>query len=226
MTKEKIKAAKEYVLKVLCKMDSTGENVALMEERFKNMTDAEFITLAKSKIWRYYMVGGKKEPKLQDLLDTAKMEKIPIVERCTLPFVYKDEDGDPIVSDKKAMILRLNLRRLQQFVTGENMSTSDLGSRDSSGQVVGKSKAAMLSDLEVAGLVAKGYDKTIIEMMTFRSDHTLSKEEAYSNIVRTGRTEIPESIHNPESKTSLSMLASMYLAMGISTDLVEDLDDL
>ncbi|MGL6132349.1 MAG: hypothetical protein ACRCZ9_12125 [Fusobacteriaceae bacterium] len=226
MTKQKIKEAQEYILVVWDMIDPSGSNRKILEDRFKSMSDAEFITLAKSKAWRIYCIAGKLEPKIDDLVKCADKIKMPISERCTLPFQWRDEDGDAIVSDKKMMILRLNVRRLQQFVSGENMSTSDLDSRDASGQVIGKSKAAMLSDLEVASLVAKGYDKTITEMMTFRADHTLAKEEAYGNIVKTGSTEIPSSVHDPASKSATNMLSSMYLSMGVSTDLIEDLTDL
>ncbi len=105
-----------------------------------------------------------------------------------------------------------------QTALGENRHAETTTMRDKSNQVVNQSKGAGVSDMEVAQLLAAGYDNTIKEFYTFRADNDIAKNEAYSNISRTGRTNIPEAPE--EGKVALKYITACYVGMGIDPEFI------
>ena len=234
--KDRVEKAKKRVLTVMDKMDPSGENRKIYESMFSGMTDKDFIKFCKTGVIRVYSAAYDHEPKYKDLLDTAKFMGVPISERLTYPALYSKsqvidgtEDGmsvisrgDELIVDKEVMVIPITFRRLQQIIAKENSVATEISTRDKTNQVIGDDKAAMMSDMEVAMLVSRGADKILTEMLTFRSDHDISKSEAYANLINTGETNIPDSISDIEGRNSLQMLYWYYIGMGLDTDLLGD----
>lgn len=232
--KDRVEKAKKRVLTIIDKMDPSGENRKIYESMFSGMTDKDFVKFCKTGVIRVYSAAYDHEPKYKDLLDTAKFMGIPISERLTYPALYNKSDlvgpnpGEPgyvkdeLIVDKDVMVIPITFRRLQQIIAKENSVATEISSRDKTNQVIGDDKAAMMSDMEVAMLVSRGADKILTEMLTFRSDHDISKSEAYANLINTGETNIPDSISDIEGRNSLQMLYWYYIGMGLDTDLLGD----
>ena len=214
---------KKRIFDIIDRLDKSGKNHKIYNDLFNNMSDKEFISFCKTGTVRLFTSAYDDEPKLEDALKTCEYMGVPVMEPCTIPFLHSDsEDGD-LYADKECLVLPVTYRRLEQLISKENSSATSISHRNDNNQVVGDSKAAVLSDVEVAMLVARGADKLIQEMLTFRADHTGSKEEAYSNIRNTGETNLPDSINDPTNKTALQKLHWFYVGMGLSTDIIEDL---
>lgn len=231
---ERIKKDKVRIINIMNTMDPSGRNAEIYEAMFKQMTDKEFIRFIKTGVIRTFSEAYDKELKYEDLLKTAKLMNIPISEKMTYPSLYNKSDivgpnpGEPgyikdeLVVDKDVMVVPISIRRLQQIIAKENSVSTEISSRDKTNQVIGDDKSAMMSDMEVAMLVSRGADAILTEMLTFRSDHDVSKSEAYSNLINTGETSIPESIHDIEGRNSIQMLYWYYVGMGFETDLLGD----
>lgn len=228
---ERIKKDKARIIDIMNKMDPSGRNAEIYQEMFKQMTDKEFVRFVKTGVIRTYSEAYDKEVKYEDLLKTAKYMGIPISEKLTYPSLYNKSDStdpdnlfpvDELICDKEVMVVPISIRRLQQIIAKENSLSTEISSRDKTNQVIGDDKSAMMSDMEVAMLVSRGADAILTEMLTFRSDHDVSKFEAYSNLINTGETSIPESIHDIEGRNSIQMLYWYYIGMGFETDLLGD----
>lgn len=226
MNKTGIKKAKKRILDFFSDVDKSGKNTELYKEKFKNMTDREFVNMIKQGLLKLYIKPFDIEPTLEDAKRACDHVGLPSEEEITLPFLYDDEELGAAISNEKVMILEIPFKRLQQMIYKENSSSSDMTTRDKTNQAIKDSKSAKISDQEVSVLDYKGFEKTLEEFLTFRADHTISKNEAYDNIVKSGKTNIPDSIKDPDSKVAVNYLHALFLAMGISTDLIEDLDQL
>lgn len=219
------KKAIALVMDVMNTLDPSGKNVKLYEEKFKNMTDTEFIKYCKNGgPLRLYIEAFDNEPKYDDIMKLCDKLGCPMMEYVTLPHIYKDGD-DELISDKKVMVGPVTFKVLQQMATKESASTSDVKTRDKYNQVTGEDKAAMMSDQDVVALAAQGYDSTITEMLTFRSDNDGGKQDAYNEILNTGTCHIPDSIKDPKNKKSLQILDMFYRIAQIETNLIRDLEE-
>lgn len=221
---EKINKGKKMVIHAMDVLDSTGWNSNYYKKKFNDMSDEEFVSFCKTGIVRMYVEYDVNDASLENGIKLCEEYGVSPMEYVTLPFLYiDDETGEELISDKKCLVIDIKVKRLHQIITKENSSSSTISERDAkTNQASGDSKSAMLSDTEVAMMVARGYKKTITEMMTVRADHTGSKEEFYTSIRQTGKASLPDSINRPENKTVVPMLHFYYLGAGLLTDLIED----
>jgi hypothetical protein len=225
MDKKKIDKAKKKILDFFEASDPSGENKKIYEEKFENMTDKEFVNMVDKGLIKYYVKPFEIEPTLDDVRAALDFVGVPDKEKITLPFLYEDEEVGAVKSKHKVTILDIHLKRLQQLIYKENTSVSDIGQRDKTNQPIKDSKAAQLSGNEVAMLTAKGFDKVQTELLSFRADHDRSKEEAYENIATGNKTNIPESVNDPDDKVALNYLSVLLYGMGLDHNLIEDMDE-
>lgn len=223
MANTKIEKCKEKLLKALLIAEGEDKkdapNYNHYQLYFDSMEDKEFIDFVKGGIMRVKVLPLEQTFKLVDVVKAMKeVLGRNFEEKVTLPFMMDDPDLGTLISDKKVMILRLPTIKLMQTALGENRHAETTTMRDKSNQVVNQSKGAGVSDMEVAQLLAAGYDNTIKEFYTFRADNDIAKNEAYSNIARTGRTNIPEA--PDEGKVALKYITACYVGMGIDPEFI------
>ena len=166
------------------------------------------------------------EPDYEAIMKLCDDLGCPLMEEITVPTLYKDDvTGEELIADKKAMVGPVNMKVLQQLSTKEGASTSDMKNRDKYNQVTGEDKAAMITDLDVSALTAQGFDKVQTELLTFRSDNDGGKEDAYMQMLTTGKCNIPDSIKDPNNKKTLQVLDALYNVAQIETNLINDFED-
>lgn len=223
--RDRINKAKVIIFNSLDKLDKSGTNHKIYDAKFKAMSDKDFIRFCKEGIIRLYSNTWTVEPKFADAVALCSELGVPTMEDVTIPHLYKDDDIGELYADKKTLVLEFTFKRLEQMIGEENNIVTEIDSRDKMNQAIGESKAAMMSDQEVAMAASKGYDKMIVEMLTFRADSMESKEEAYNNLITTGRTTIPDTKDDPANKIALQAVHWLYMDMGIQTDLIEEIDE-
>lgn len=225
MNKEKIEKAKNKILDFFEACDPSGKNKELYEEKFENMTDKEFVEMIDRGIIKYYTKPFDIEPSMEDVKSALEFVGMPDKEKISLPFLYTDEEVGDVISEHEVTIFDIHLKRLQQLIHKENTSVSDITQRDKVNQPIKDSKAAQLSNKEVAALAAKGFDDSIIELLSFRADHNKSKQEAYDNIMTENKTEIPATINDPDDKVALGYLDVLLYGMGLDSNLLSELGE-
>lgn len=205
-------------------LDPTGSNTKFYKDKFSKMSDREFTNWVKNGHFTLQIKTGEVEPTKIQGIKACEYMGIKATEKVAFPHIY-NSNGTPMITDKEVLIIRVIVRRLQQTVDSENSSSSEIIMRDKTNQVYGDDKSAQLSTDEVAALLGTGYDKVIEELLTIRADHSIAKKEAYAELVKTGSCDIPASVHDPKSKISLGYIDNMFLAAGISTNLIEPLSE-
>lgn len=211
---------------ILDAMDTlkSPSNRKLYEEKFKNMSDKDFISFCKNGgPVRFFIEAFDNEVNYNDVLKLCDKLGVPLMEYVTIPHIFA-EDGDELISEKKVMVGPVTFKVLQQMATKESASTSDVKQKDKFGQVKGEDKAASMSDQDVVSLVAQGYDQVPTELLTFRADNEQGFEDAMSEILTTGKCSMPISIKDPKNKKSQQMLDVYYRIAGLETNLVRDLE--
>lgn len=227
---ERLELAKKCVFEVIDILDNEvladkqdSWNKKYYIDLFKSKTQFDLVKFFKAGELRYYIDDNKNDISLEKAIKLCDELGVPAMEDITLPFLYKDKySGEELYASKKCLCIHIKTKRLHQISSNENHSSSDIGERDwKTNQAIGDSKSAMVSDTEVAMLKARGYHEVIKEMLTVRADHTGSKEEFYDSLRRTGKADLPESIHDPRNKTVVKLLHFMYVGAGLYTDLIE-----
>ena len=71
-----------------------------------------------------------------------------------------------------------------------------------------------------------GLDKTLSELLSPRSDNQLSKSKMNELIRERLSFSLGELPKTPQSRKSLIYLDSLYKAMGVATDLVDNIEDI
>jgi len=197
----------------------TALNYGVYKEKLKHISDRDLVNMIKNNQLRMNIVPMEYEFKLENIKKAMTSLGRNLEEKVTLPFMYNDPDIGAPISDKKAMILRLPIIKLIQKSATENASASSTTKRDKTNQVINDSKGAGISDAEIQQLSAGCYEHVIDELLTFRADNDKAKQEAYSNILRTGRTSIPKDVE--DGRIALLYAYMCYIGMGIDTDLME-----
>ena len=214
----------EYMYSILHIIEPNDYNVNLYKNKIKGMSNLTKIQFIETGFIRVFIDDMYKEPKLEDCLKACDMLNVPTMEKLTLPFLTEDDDenDDHVVTDKEMLFIEISVKRLYQIISKENSISSDITHRDKTNQVMGDSKSARISDVEVMAGLAQGVDLAVKEMMTVRADYTVAKDDFYNEIMDTGEVEdLPVSINHPENKQSLQTLYWMYYGMWIKTNLME-----
>jgi DNA-directed RNA polymerase beta subunit len=69
-------------------------------------------------------------------------------------------------------------------------------------------------------MVAYGAKKAVKEFMSFRSDDSTMKEDAYNQIRQNGYVEMAQLPDSVDNKTTLNTLDAYLISMGIKSDIV------
>lgn len=179
--------AEFFILNFMDKLDKTGENSEFLKERFAKMTNAQFEKWMKKDYPLQFQVRAfEVEPKFKDYQDAARAININLMEKVALPYMYKNDKGEPITT-KPALIMYLHLKKMQQMITKKNKVSTDIDNRDmKSGRLNTDDKGAATGDKEMECLAITGLYDTLEEFSTIRADYMDAKSQAYAQIISTG----------------------------------------
>jgi hypothetical protein len=112
-------------------------------------------------------------------------------------------------------------KRVQQTAIKKNKTSIEVNQRDAkTNQVINQDKNGMNTIDENYALATYGAGAAIKEFMSFRADDSVMKEDAYSQIRQKGYVSMKELPDHIENKTSLNMLDTYMISMGLMSDLV------
>ena len=224
MTQER-KKAEELIYKFFDTVDNTGMNTAYYKTLFANMSDSQFKKFCSKKLcFRYHSKPWVNDPTMEDIKKGLNILNIPLTEKVALPYLYTNNNGEPIWSAYEAVVIYIHLKKMKQFIVKKSNVTSDIDSRDmKTGLLVSHDKGGKTSDREMEGLIAMNMYETMDELSTFRADYMDAKNIAYSTIATNGilhKDDIPISQEDSLAKNMLNyyMLGSCLMTNIINKD--------
>ena len=200
--------AEELIYKVMDTLDKDGYNSSYYKNIFASMSDTDFFNFCKRNLpFRFHTKPFVVEPKMYDIEAALKILGVPLLEKVALPYLYIDQNGNPVWS-KEAMVIYIHLKKMKQFITKKNSTPTGIDNRDmKSGLLVSFDKGGKTSDREMEALAVMGLDETMEEMSTWRADYMDAKSAAYQTISTLGvisKDDIPINENDSISKNTLN----------------------
>ena len=208
-----------YLKVKLADTEVSKETYDIYVEKFSNMSDkaiTEYITKYGVRLYvDDKIINQKSIDRLVDNLKIIKEEKL------NLNFIQPG-----LISKEKALILPIQMRRLQQLATKESASNLEVNVRDKINQATRESKTAQLTDAEVTQLVPVGFDKVLVELLSPRSDNPITKEEMNIKLKDELTFSLGDLSKNVKGKSTVNYLDALFKSINIATDLVDSIDDI
>lgn len=228
---ERRKKFMTYLCKVLDILDPSGQNSKNYRDFFEPMTDNEFDSYLK-KFFKdpdanFYLeiVEYERDLDIKNIQKCADFMKVPLMERVALPYLNGSTE-DVIVTPYPVPVGYIHEKRMQQTLMKKSAGSTKIQKRSSlTGQVTAEDKNARNSDLESYSLAAVGANAALTEFMDPRADNEKAKQEMYNEIARNGYVSLQDlDLYDPKHKIALNTFNTYYLMMGITSNLVVDLD--
>ena len=216
----------KYIYDVFDRLDPSGKNTEFYRSFFSKMTDKEFDKFFedffkdKDAFLTWTITPHENDAILENIEKAAKFMDIPLYERVVFPFGSTDK-SKPIVTPYPVPVGYMHEKRVQQTAIKKNKTSIEVSERDAkTNQVINHDKNGMNTIDENYALATYGAYNAIKEFMSFRADDSVMKEDAYAQIRQKGYVSMEELPDHIENKTSLNMLDTYMLSMGLMTDLV------
>lgn len=219
------------IYKYMNAVDKTKTNSKHMYQIFKNMNDNQFMkyikNICQSEDQNFYMefLPGKNQPLLEDVLDGLNVLKVP-----------KDEyvwfrDGlnkdNPVRTRYKHPVGYITVKRMQHMLSKKNTYGMDIDKRNQlTGGLTQHDSVAKISDMESIALEALGGENILKELLGPRADSVDAKNQLYNDINMYGYARLNGLPNGVENKQALRNTALFFLGAGITSDLMEQPDDL
>lgn len=170
MNKQREKAEK-LIYDVLDAADKTHTNSDYYKKLFATMSDNDFMEFCKRRLpFRFHTQVFKVEPKMYDIVDAFKVLGKPLLERVKLPYVYINENGEPIESEE-CMVIYIHLKRMKQMLTKKNHTSINIEKRDmKTGLLTSDDKGGKETDREFESLATMGLEYTMDEFARPKAD--------------------------------------------------------
>ena len=186
MNKQREKAEK-LIYDVLDAADKTHTNSDYYKKIFATMSDNDFMEFCKRRLpFRFHTQVFKVEPKMYDIVDAFKVLDKPLLERVKLPYVYTNDDGEPIESEE-CMVIYIHLKRMKQMLTKKNHTSINIEKRDmKTGLLTSDDKGGKETDREFESLATMGLDYTMDEFARPKADAMDAMSQMSNEILAKG----------------------------------------
>lgn len=186
MNKQREKAEK-LIYDVLDAADKTHTNSDYYKKLFATMTDNDFMEFCKRRLpFRFHTQVFKVEPKMYDIVEAFKVLDKPLLERVKLPYVYINENGEPIESEE-CMVIYIHLKRMKQMLTKKNHTSINIEKRDmKTGLLTSDDKGGKETDREFESLATMGLEYTMDEFARPKADAMDAMSQMSNEILTKG----------------------------------------
>ena len=211
MDKKSRLKVEEKIYKVMDILDTTGQNTEYYKTKFASMSDKEFYEFFDQDFpLKFQTKVFEIDPKITQITKALDTIGVPVEEKVTMPFLYKNKDGVP-VKTQPVLVVYLPLKRLKQMVIKKTGFSVDISKRDyRTGLLIDTDKNGNSTDREFESLAVLGLDNTMKELATVRADAMSAKSEFYNQINTTGMVSLKD-VHVKNSDSIARNLISAYL---------------
>lgn len=211
----------ELVYKVMDTLDHTGANTDYYKKLFAKMTDEQFLKFFKKDFpLRYHYKPFEYEPDMEDFIKASKIINVPLFEKVSLGYLYRNAEGKPVTS-KKCLVIYGHVKKVQQFITKKNAMSTDITGRDmKTGLLISDDKNAKTSDREMEALTIAGLDKVMEEFSKAKADSMEAKNLMYNTISNVGMVKLEDIRTTADDSISRNLLNTYLLGAHIDSNLV------
>ena len=114
MTKKQRENIELRIYTVMDKLDKTKSNSEYYKNLFATMSDDDFYKFVSKKFPYRFHINQDINPSMSDIKEACDYLKVPLMERVSLEYLYKNKDGDPIYS-KPSYVIYLPIKRMVQM---------------------------------------------------------------------------------------------------------------
>ena len=221
MTKKQRQDVEALVIKFFDTLDKSHTNSDYYKELFSQMSDEQFLKMMKAKFpFKFHYRPSVVEPSMTDVEKSLNVLGVPLMEEINLNFLYEDENGKPVKSQKCLVGYNYD-KKVQQIITKKNKWAAEIENRDmKSGRLNGQDKGAGTSEREFESLTTLGLNKTIEEFSKPKADAMLSKNVMYSNIASTGMVRLEDLPNEIDDSLSKNLMNVFMIGSHLSTNLI------
>lgn len=223
--KKTIAAIKEKIFKAFKIIDETGQNTEYYKKKFAKMSDQEFVNFFKQDFpLKFQTKIFEIDPKIHQIINLLKFLKVPITERVTMPFLYRNKNGEG-VRTQPILIVYLPLKRLKQMVQKKVGYSTNISKRDyRTGLLIDTDKNGNSTDREFESLAIQEFDYALREVMYYRADSMKAKNEFYNAINNVGMVSQKDiSVENDDS-IARNLISAYLLGSHIRSNMVMEDD--
>ena len=221
MNKKSRLKVEEKIYKVMDILDTTGQNTEYYKTKFASMSDKEFYEFFDQDFpLKFQTKVFEIDPKITQITKALDIIGVPVEEKVTMPFLYKNKDGVP-VKTQPVLVVYLPLKRLKQMVIKKTGFSVDISKRDyRTGLLIDTDKNGNSTDREFESLAVLGLDNTMKELATVRADAMGAKSEFYNQINTTGMVSLKDvDIKNSDS-IARNLISAYLLGAHIQSNLI------
>ena len=221
MDKKSRLKVEEKIYKVMDILDTTGQNTEYYKTKFASMSDKEFYEFFDQDFpLKFQTKVFEIDPKITQITKALDTIGVPVEEKVTMPFLYKNKDGVP-VKTQPVLVVYLPLKRLKQMVIKKTGFSVDISKRDyRTGLLIDTDKNGNSTDREFESLAVLGLDNTMKELATVRADSMSAKSEFYNQINTTGMVSLKDvDIKNSDS-IARNLISAYLLGAHIQSNLI------
>lgn len=221
MDKKSRLKVEEKIYKVMDILDTTGQNTEYYKTKFASMSDKEFYEFFDQDFpLKFQTKVFEIDPKITQITKSLDTIGVPVEEKVTMPFLYKNKDGVP-VKTQPVLVVYLPLKRLKQMVIKKTGFSVDISKRDyRTGLLIDTDKNGNSTDREFESLAVLGLDNTMKELATVRADAMGAKSEFYNQINTTGMVSLKDvDIKNSDS-IARNLISAYLLGAHIQSNLI------
>lgn len=221
MVKKSRLKVEEKIYKVMDILDTTGQNTEYYKTKFASMSDKEFYEFFDQDFpLKFQTKVFEIDPKITQITKALDTIGVPVEEKVTMPFLYKNKDGVP-VKTQPVLVVYLPLKRLKQMVIKKTGFSVDISKRDyRTGLLIDTDKNGNSTDREFESLAVLGLDNTMKELATVRADAMGAKSEFYNQINTTGMVSLKDvDIKNSDS-IARNLISAYLLGAHIQSNLI------
>lgn len=225
MFKER-KEVEEMVYKFLDTLDPTEQNSGFYKDKFARMNDTEFKEFFKQPFAIKFQIKlFEIEPNMNQITKALNLIKVPLMEKISMPFMYRDANGVPITTLYEALVIYPPIKKMKQFISKKNSMSTNTSKRDmKTGLLLDIDKNGNTSDREMECLAVMDCPETMKELSTYKADAMDAKSEFYNTINTTGMVSMKDVPVSIDDSLSRNLMNTYLVGCLINSNLVNEGD--
>lgn len=221
ITKQQRNKCEQLIIKYFDALDTSKTNSDYYKKVFADMSDAQFEKWLK-KDWpiRFQQRLSVTEPSMTDIKNSLAAIEVPMMETMSMPFLYKNKDGDAVCS-KEVLIVYDNIKRVQQMVTKKSKWALETKNRDMrTGRLNGADKGSAMSDREFESLTTLGLETTMYEFAKPKGDAMMAKAAMNAAISSKGYVSLDDIPNEYDDSLSRNMISAYMIGCHLDNNMV------